>query len=153
MAKKDSRDQLGEATELRDWCLAILGFFGELEPSSPFLAQYLQAIEAGFEGRDLRGLRIVAKDFAEWARDLPADQQSKLEQLLVPRFGRGLRSEAQKDQRERQRILKRGSIESEDEFRLLSSRADEIYADKSKAGELEQINHLLVAFQQDAMGE
>jgi hypothetical protein len=153
MAKKDRSDRLVEATQLRDWCLAILCFISELAPSSPFFAQAQQGIEAAFEKRDVRGLKIAAKDLVEWTRDLPVDQQAKLDQLLVSRFGRGLRTEAEKDQRELQRILRRGTIENEDEFRLLSSRADEIYADKSKAGELEQINRLLVAFQQDAMGE
>lgn len=153
MAKKDGSDRLAEATQLRDWCLAILCFISELAPSSPFFAQAQQGIEAAFEKRDVRGLRIAAKDLAEWTRDLPVDQQAKLEQILVSRFGRGLRAEAEKNQHELERILRRGTIENEDEFRLLSSRADEIHADKSKAGELEQINRLLVTFQQDAMGE
>lgn len=142
-----------ELEELRDRSLVILRFISEVAPSSPFFAEAQQGIEAAFEKRDVRGLRIAAKDLVEWTRDLPVDQQAKLEQILVSRFGRGLRAEAEKDQRELQRILKRGSIESEDEFRLLSSHADEIYADKLKAGELEQINRLLAAFHQDAMGE
>jgi hypothetical protein len=50
-------------------------------------------------------------------------------------------------------MLRRGTIENEDEFRLLASRADEIYADKAKTGELEQINRLLAAYQQDATDE
>jgi hypothetical protein len=153
MTKKGTIDRLEDATMLRDWCLSLLRFIGELAPSSPFFTQAQQGIMVAFEKLDVNGLRIAAKDLEEWARDLPVDQQAKLDQFLVARFGRGLRAEAEKDRREMRRILKRGSIEGEDEYRLLSSRADEIRADNSKARELEQINRLLVAFQSGAMGK
>lgn len=153
MVSRDRADSVAEATQLRDWCLTILRFISELAPSSPFFAQAQQGIGAAFEMRDVRGLRIAAKDLLDWTRDLPVDQQAQLDQLLFSRFGRGLKAEGKRNRRELQRILRRGTIENEDEFRLLTSRADEIYADKAKAGELEQINRLLAAFQRDAIGE
>ena len=152
MTKKEGA-RLQETAQLRDWCVAILHFIRDVAPPAPFFGQFQQAIEAAFERRDLKGLRMVSTDLVEWTQDLAVDQRASLDQLLVSRFGRGLVREAEQNQRRLSRILRRGTIETEDEFRLLSSRADEIHADDSKAGELERINRLLVAFQQDSMGE
>jgi len=112
-----------------------------------------EVIHQAFERRDLRGLRMVARDVAEWATDLSPEQQQQLDALLVSRFGRGLKDQRKDVEREIARILRRGQIETEGEYRLLMARVDEIYADESKAEELEQINRLLLAFRQDAMGE
>ena len=120
---------------------------------APLFGEMEEAIERAFERRDLRGLRMVARDLAEWASDLSPEQQEQLDEQLRAQLGRGLRDVRQDTQKEIARILRRGQIDTADECRLLIARADEIYADKSKAGELEQINRLLVAFEQDAMGE
>lgn len=41
------------------------------------------------------------------------------------------------------RIIQRGHLKSDDEFRMLSSRVDEIYADDSKKNEVEILNKLM----------
>ena len=95
--------------------------------------------------RDLRGMRTIAKDLAEWARFLPPALANQLDGLLRAKFGKGLREARQADLKRVQKILSKGKIANGDEYRLLASRADEIHADASRRAELEQINDLLAA--------
>lgn len=142
-----------EMSQLRDWSVAIARFIGSIPEAASLSRQMEEVIHQAFERRDLRGLRMVARDVAEWATDLSPEQQQQLDALLVSRFGRGLKDQRKDVEREIARILRRGQIETEGEYRLLMARVDEIYADESKAEELEQINRLVLAFRQDAMGE
>lgn len=96
---------------------------------------------------------MVSRDVAEWATDLSPQHQQQLDELLASKFGRGLTDERKDVQKEIARVLRRGQIDTADECRLLMARADEIYADDAKRSELEKINRLLAAFQQDSMGE
>jgi hypothetical protein len=45
-----------------------------------------------------------------------------------------------------QRVLEKGEIETEDDYRTLLGRADSIYADESKRDELERINAVLAKY-------
>jgi hypothetical protein len=145
MAKqKGSRGE--ELQDLRDWCVAIIRFMGELSPSDLF-AQTEDAINAAFDRGDLRGLKMVSKDVGEWATGLASSDQKKLDEALRSQFGRGLREDVRAVRDEVARILKRGTIGGEEEYRLLSSRADEIYADDSKQSELKRINALLAEYE------
>ena len=151
--KRHSEKNSDELNFLAEWSRVILAFIGEITSEPGLLRSFEAGVDRSVERRDLRGLRMMSKDLTEWARSLSVRDQEKLDQLLRARFGHGL-SEAAEDARgEINRILRRGQIDTQDEYRLLMSRAEEIYADDSKAGELEQINRLLAAFQQDAVGD
>lgn len=45
------------------------------------------------------------------------------------------------------RIIQRGHLKSDDEFRMLSSRVEEIYADDSKQNEVEILNKLMYDYE------
>lgn len=135
-----------EPAQLRDWCTAIVRFMASVSAPAPLFRE-MEAIERAFERRDLRGLRMVARDLAEWASDLSPEHQEQLDGQLLAQLGRGLRGARQDAQNEVSRILRRGQIDTADECRLLMSRADEIYADDSKRAELERINALLAAYE------
>jgi hypothetical protein len=136
-----------ELLQLRDWCTAIVRYIASLSAPEPLFVGMEEAIDRAFERRDLRGLRMVARDLAEWASDLSPEHQEQLDGQLLAQLGRGLRDARQDAQNEVSRILRRGQIDTADECRLLMSRADEIYADDSKRAELERINALLAAYE------
>lgn len=138
--------QRKELEDLRDWCIAILGFMSELSPSHLF-DHTKDAVNAAFARGDLRGLKIAAKDLGEWAKGLAPSDCNNLDVALRTQFGRGLREDAQALRSKVAHILERRTIDSEEEYRLLLSRSDEIYADDSKRSELEQINALLAEYE------
>lgn len=144
---KASQDRTAELAALRDRCVAIVRFIGELGPPAALFAQTEEAINAAFERGDLRGLKMVSKDVGEWASGLSPSAQQKLDDVLRSRFGTGLREAGEEAHRELTRIFKRGTIADAEEYRLLSHRADEIHSDGSKSAELKKINELLAAFE------
>lgn len=147
MPRKRSSSHTEEPLQLRDWCTAIVRFMASVSEPAPLFREMEEAIERAFERRDLRGLRMIARDVAEWASDLSPEHQEQLDEQLLAQLGRGLRDARQDTQKEVSRILRRGQIDTADECRLLMSRADEIYGDDSKRAELERINALLVAYE------
>lgn len=147
--RKQRSSSAEELAQLRDWSVAIVRFIAGVSEPAPLFNQMEEAISQAFERRDLRGLRMVSRDVAEWATDLSPQHQQQLDELLTSELGRGLTDERKDTQKEIVRILKRGQIDNEDECRLLMARADEIYADGARRTELEEINKLLAVFESD----
>jgi hypothetical protein len=142
MADSETRDPRG----LREWCLAIYEFASSVVwPSARFDLE-IDAIERAFQAADSRGLEAVARDLEEWARGFKAEHRERLDAFLRSRFGRGLKEATLGTERQINRILKRGVIENQDEYRLLSQRAAEIGTEASKRNELARIDRLLSAF-------
>jgi hypothetical protein len=146
MIATTSGERQQQLEHLKAWCLAIVRFLRELDTSPSLYSQLEEAIEAAFERGDLRGLKMVSRDLEEWAMGLPSASQRQLNNMLHARFGIELAVIARQRAREVARILKRGAIADEDEYRLLSTRADQIYADASKRDELDSIDRLMAAF-------
>src|SRR5215207_5108790 len=93
MARKPSEEKGRELTALRDWCLAVLNFIRDIDPTSPNNPPHRlhsvaeNSIEAAFRRADLRGLKIVSRDLQEWVGGFPVSIQSKLDSVLRARFG------------------------------------------------------------------
>jgi hypothetical protein len=138
---EDSRSV--ELVALKDWCLAIVQFIGSLDAPSKMSDSMNQIIREAHKRGDLRGLRTLSKEVVEWAGGLSRTNQRKLDAVLRLRFGRGLSSHAETKKEEVSGILRRNRIADEHEYRLLESRADDIYASKTNRSELDMINHLL----------
>ncbi|MFZ6664176.1 hypothetical protein [Peijinzhouia sedimentorum] len=142
MAKKIKEDQLKELYYLKEWCSSVVKFILEQSPvGGDMLMQYDIVINSSYQKQDIRGLRMVAKDVMEWAKGLSESDKSKLDEVLESKFGSGLNGEIEK--KNVAQILKRGKITTEDEYRLLLNRIEEIHTDPSKNEEVERVNLLL----------
>ncbi|MFC2187425.1 hypothetical protein ACFCT7_08915 [Fulvivirgaceae bacterium LMO-SS25] len=142
MAKKIKEDQLNELYYLKEWCSSVVKFILEQSPvGGDMLMQYDIVINSSYQKQDIRGLRMVAKDVMEWAKGLSESDKSKLDEVLESKFGSGLNGEIEK--KNVAQILKRGKITTEDEYRLLLNRIEEIHTDPSKNEEVERVNLLL----------
>lgn len=151
MPQEQPRDATEEMVQLYDWAVTIVRFIARVSKLPRELEwlydRKLKSIDQALEDRSLRALRDVAKDAAEGAADLSPRHQRQLEELLISKFGTGLRDARKDTLKQIERILQRGRIENEDEFEVLTARVDEIYADESKRTELDTINKLLMAFE------
>jgi hypothetical protein len=114
------------------------------------LKQFEESIEAAYARHDLRGLRMVFKDTAEWARGLSIGAQRELDELLRANFGSGLVEEELSISRQIEEVLKRRKIRTQTEYEMLSRRADQIRNHSVHRDELEIINNILVAFHRSA---
>jgi len=124
----------------------MVRFIQGLGSPSQMFSQIENAIDAAYNRGDLRGLRLVVKDVLEWVNGLPTNAREQLDEVLRRQFGSGLTEAGQETHRQLQSILRGGTIQGEEEYRLLSSRADEIRENDSNDKELQKINRMLLAF-------
>jgi hypothetical protein len=114
------------------------------EENNKFLQQAEKSISEGFDKGNIIGLKNAYNDCVSDAKFLLNDEQlAKLDMELRNRFGVGLKAAEKKRQKMIGNILKRGVVETEDEYRMLLDRADEIHADQKKNEDLKAINLLL----------
>lgn len=134
-----------EATRLHDWCLTIVELTAQ--QNDPALRTMTESIIKDlFANNNVRGLRMMAKELSEMAGALEPTQWTRLDDALRSRFGRGLSDVADERRRNVSRILKRGAIRTDDEYRLVQGYVDEIYADDSKREEWTRLGELLNGF-------
>jgi ribosomal protein L29 len=109
-----------ELERLKRFALTVADFMLALAPGSPIADlrwQFAGPLEAA---RSLRGVREAARDMVEWAQDLTAEQLHGLDSQLSAQGLPTLSLMRRARGRDIARILTRGSITSEDEFRLLN---------------------------------
>jgi hypothetical protein len=107
-------------------------------------------IEVGLETSDLRGLRTYKNDLVQMTRGLRAADVKTLDDELTSKFGVGI-----KDMRSAQKlrmaiVVHRGFIETDEEYRMLEERAEEIWDDPSKKDEFDRLNRALSAYSEKA---
>lgn len=134
-----------EAAELAEWCLGVRQYFSKLG-SNPIVPEIEDAIAKALKSRNLRQLKSIKRDLAEWGRGLNPEQRRAMEESIRARLGDRWRDEGAQDQDTIRQILERGAIRNEDEYRLLSERMAEIVDDDAKQSEIEQIDLLLTRF-------
>jgi len=91
--------------------------------------------------------RSAARDLEEWTLALPANQTRELDKLLRAKFEVGLTEAKRNRDKDISRVLLRGTIEDDVDFRLIHSYVDEICQDVSRNEEVEKLNLLLRAYE------
>jgi ribosomal protein L29 len=114
-----TQDQ-AELERLKRFALTVADFILGLAPESPIAGLRSQVAGPLEAARSLRGVREAARDMVEWAQDLTAEQLQALDAQLSAHGLPTLSLMRRARGREIARILTRGTIESEDEFRLLN---------------------------------
>ncbi len=142
MKRKLSQKSFEELLFLKEWNLIIADYFVKIW-ADPIFERFRQIIIETFEKNDLRGMRMIYKDNNGMTIDLSPNDLDKLNQILRKKFGFDLAKVNDKNLAKIKRIIERGHLKSDDEFRLLSNRVDEIYADDSKKDEVEVLNKLM----------
>jgi len=84
---------------------------------------------------DERGLKMVAGDLREWASGLSRSRFEVIDKDLAARFGVGLADEQKVARRVVEKILRRGSVGDDDEYRALK-----VWLDATDAGEQRQVD-------------
>jgi len=146
MAKILNEKQIKELFHTKDWCLTILDFIISRNKHLPELNIFVELINNAYDEQNLRGMRYVIKDINEWAKGMPQSDFVDLNTILQDKFGEDLIISANRDFSKVNQVIRKGKISSDDEYRLLLSRVDEIYNDKSKQNEVSILNKLLARF-------
>ena len=94
-----SRVDVAMLETLAEWSRTIAEYLTSNAPPHSAAAhmELGEIIARTRQKRDLRGMRTIAKDLAEWARFLPPALANQLDGLLRAKFGKGLREARQAD--------------------------------------------------------
>lgn len=141
------RKRGAEVERLKAWCLAVQEFMFEKHPPPAEAQAVAQAgIAAAIAAGRMRDLRMFARELLDDAKHLPPAEREELDRLLRARLGAGLDAGTGETKGELDRVLRRGRIANEREYRLLLDRAEEIHLDTARNDELSRINELLAAY-------
>ena len=146
MAKKRITERDRELVALIGWCTIVKKQFLRMSSNDPLIVEFATVVDAAVQARKVGQLRSLKRDLMEWIRTLNAQQQKEIDEALQTELGRGLGDETRAEEKKVEEILRRGSIQSEDEYRLLSAWLELIQGDASKQAELEKIDALLTEF-------
>lgn len=165
MKRKLNEKQLEELKFKYEWCKTIQEFINAHEDDSfdvelmqdldsafaeqnPSMHDYLiRVLDKAYLEQNLVGLRSSINDYNEDARDLTPAEFEELNAILREKFGEDLVHNRQKDLAKIKRIIKRGKINNEDEFRLLKGRIDELL-EEEKVEEAQLLDKLMFEFEE-----
>lgn len=165
MKRKLNEKQLEELKFKYEWCKTIQEFINAHEDDSfdvelmqdldsafaeqnPSMHDYLiRVLDKAYLEQNLVGLRSSINDYNEDACDLTPSEFEELNAILREKFGEDLVHNRQKDLAKIKRIIKRGKINNEDEFRLLKGRIDELL-EESQFEEAQLLDKLMFEFEE-----
>jgi hypothetical protein len=114
--------------------------------SSAVLGGVSAEIEKVVSNGDLTGLREIAKEINRWLRALPPQMRREFEAHAPTEIVADVGLEQERELHHINDLRQRGFLVSEDEYRLVLAHVEEIYADPSQKGAVEELNRLLTAF-------
>jgi hypothetical protein len=144
---KDSPGDIVELKELCDFNLAIVDYIVSIVPgeSVELMRLFRASVESAYQQKNLRGMRMLIKDFTEWGRSLEPPHKDRLEELLQSRFGKGLSAYQQLNRMKN--IIKRGKINTIQEYTFLRDYYEEFFHDSSKKKVLDELHQLIYDYE------
>lgn len=130
---------------IKDWTLTIFDVIDKFYPEDK-QDDFREIVINAFNNHNLRGMRYIFNDSCEMAYAMRKQHIDFLNTILITKLGFNLNDKNKRDLVKIKAILSRGCIKNASEYRLLSNRVEQIYADEDKVDELEALNRLLLDF-------
>lgn len=111
-------ERINELEYLSKRSKLIVDFIISKNPQDPILHQYKTIIENAVKKKDLRGMRIIARDTNAWAKGLSQKEIIELEEKLFSEFKENLSGD-KVTHKTIDELLTRGTIQTEDEYRII----------------------------------
>jgi hypothetical protein len=130
-----------DVAALARWCEVFVRMatkMGSFDPATS--TQVLGIIAAAARRGNAKGLKGMQRDFREMLSSSPLSRTAREEIEAALEAETGL---ADDTAQELAAILKRGTIVTEDEARLVKSRIDEIFQDETKSAETDELIRIL----------
>jgi hypothetical protein len=141
-------EKQAELVALGRWCTAVLANFSRVG-TSPFVSGMQGIVAKAIEKKSVTQLRTIKRDLSEWIRGLsPAQRTAVLEDVDQAGGKEGEEGEGGEEGEEVvvRRAIERGWIESEDEYRTLSTWLEFTQEDDKRADDLLLVDALLTKF-------
>lgn len=123
---------------LYDRSFTIISFLLQKNPNAYSLVEMKNIVIKTFESKNLKGMNHISRDLNAWAKVLTYDEKIELENILFEKFGEGLSGDKIVMETIRN-ILKRNSIKSKTEYRIISEYLNDIDKDDEFYGRIEDL--------------
>ena len=129
----------------RDIALKVIEFVADRAAGNVryLYEQFKMVIVDTYDKQNWKGLQMTVRDLIEMTESLSLSDYNHLNGILHKEFGKTIVDLKTNTQKKIKAIIKRGEINTTDEYRMIQSRIDEICGDKKKAAELEVLKQLL----------
>lgn len=146
--KKEGRNYLLEMEFIKNWIITVMDF---LEKKIPEFHKFSEVMKSTFDKypnqnskKMLQGYRESYRDINEMAKNLSLIDYNELDKILIERFGKGLNDV--NNTKILEKIIKRGKIISDDEFRLIDEKVNELCQTEPQSSEVDMLNKLLLVY-------
>lgn len=138
---------------MKDWILIVHDYIHK-DSKEPYKSMYeeakiylIEGIIKAFEVGEIRGMRMAFNDTLDDAKDLSYAQKEELNAILREKLGTDLNEQNNKNYKKIKRVIQRGKIKTDEEYYLLKERIEEIYDDEGKREEVEELETLLLNYE------
>ncbi len=115
---KNNTSTTNELEYLQDRSLLIIDFILNKNVNDSLMKQFKSVIQETYAKGNLKGLKTLSRDMNAWAKGLSQKDIKELEVLLAEKFGENLSGDKITHTVIKQ-VLKRGKIESEENYRVV----------------------------------
>lgn len=145
MPRRLSREQLEELSLLRARAVAFIEFLRDRGLGDQGAREMTAAISRAYERNDLPALRTARGDLDAWLRELPPDRQRLAKDTLL-RLGADVDADRQQELIRIRAVEAEGRITTDDDYRLVKDRLEEIAEDPASHTEVAVLARLLHAY-------
>ncbi|MBR6946121.1 MAG: hypothetical protein IKH64_09300 [Prevotella sp.] len=139
-------DKTADYATLREWCLTVLDFLNNQDSQFLILVEYGKKAIADIDKKqNLKKMRAMYKETYLLLNEdhINSLQLLTLNEILKEKFSHCLADVAEMETKAIEKIIKRGRIRNDTEYRLVWQREDEIYTDDSQFEYAETLRKLL----------
>jgi hypothetical protein len=140
----DKVQREAEAARLARWCLSVTDYLATLG-NDPSIGDFVDIVNAALKAGRIAQLNSIKRDLTEWARGLTPEQQRGLDRALQSQTGSSLGDEDNADQELVDKVLARGEIHTDNEYRLMNEWMGRL-GDASETAKMAVIDALLTRY-------
>ena len=153
---KKKSEYLSEMEYIKDWCITVIDFQLEINETVNDLKEQYESLKLfltnNFNSKNKniqRGFKEMYRDFNEEVGYWPDNMKGNLNDILYSKFGETISRIHKEKEKEIKKIIKKGKINNDDEFRMIDEKINEICQTNANSLELNKLNHLLLMYEQN----
>jgi polyhydroxyalkanoate synthesis regulator phasin len=157
---KKKSDYSNEMEYIKEWCITVIDFKLKLKDIDPEMIKIyspiIDTLTNNYPTNDKKhqkGLKGFYNSIKEEISFWPDNIKMDLNEILFSKFGENINQYDKQVRMIIKKILKRGKINDEDEFRLVNDKVNEICQIDSESSEIGELNRLLLAYEQNIQSD
>jgi hypothetical protein len=145
-----SKDKQKRLEKLKIWCNEFVDYLIKRESSASFFEKMKIPINKSFDRGDLKSLEMIRGELSSFLYDFPQDERESLERALYEKSGIA----AVDINAKVERLLLKGRISRDDEFRMLGDYINELIAvgGENSAVTINTINTMMRNYEMEKAG-